>query len=292
MNNANWDDLRIFLAAARSGSLSAASRTLDSNQPTVSRRITALEQALGLRLFQRHAQGLTLTEDGQRVLRAVENMDIAAAALARTPHGDPVALDGKVRIAAPEGLAVRVLAPALNEIAQRYPDLELVLEPSATSADLVRGEADIAVRLYRPDAGDLVVRRIREMEFGLYAAPEYLLRHGTPSTAADLHAQRFIGYGERLSDHPESSWLASLTGPAHYVLRSDNTLTRLTAACAGLGIAALPHLLIGTTGLRHVLPHLAPPPRTIWLVVHRDLQHASRTRVVLEFLTALLQSAR
>ncbi len=291
MNNTNWDDLRIFLAAARGGSLSAASRALNSNQPTVGRRIAALEQVLGVRLFQRHAQGLTLTEDGQRVLRTVENMDVAAAALARQPQGDPVGLRGTVRIAAPEGLGVQLLTPALSVLAQRYPDLNLVLEPSAIGADLIRGEADIAVRLYRPDVQDLVVRRIREMEFGLYAAPQYLQRHGTPVTIAALHVQRFIGYGERLLDHVESRWLETLTGQARYVLRSDNTLTRLTAARAGLGIAVLPHLLAGNTGLQHLLPDYAPPSRTIWLVVHRDLQQVSRMRVVLDFLADLLESA-
>lgn len=291
MNNANWDDLRIFLAAARGGSLSAASRALDSNQPTVGRRIAALEQALGLRLFQRHAQGLTLTEDGRRVLRAVEAMDDAAAALLRTPHSEAAESGGTVRIAAPEGIAVQVIAPALHAFMQRHPGLDLVLEPSAASADLVRGEADIAVRLYRPDAPDLVVRRVRDMEFGLYAAPDYLRRYGVPACADALSAHRFIGYGRQLAEHAENVWLTALTGQARYALCSDNTLTRLTAARAGLGIAVLPHLLIGESGLQRVLPELAPPPRTIWLVLHRDLQAVPRTRAVLEFLAGLLENA-
>lgn len=291
MYNFNWDDLRIFLAAARSGSLSAASRALDSNQPTVGRRIDALEEALGVRLFQRHTQGLTLTAEGRRILQIVEDMDSAAAGLMRYPSGDSDRLEGTVRIAAPEGLAVCVLAPALAGFAQRHPELDVVLEPSAASADLARGEADIAVRLYRPEAQDLVVRRIRDMEFGLYAAADYLQRHGVPATAADLQRHHLIGYGELLRDHPEDRWLNSICGQARFALRSDNTLTRLTAARAGLGIAVLPQLLTADSMLQAVLPDLAPPSRTVWLVVHRDLQHIPRIRVAMEFIVEMLAAA-
>ena len=288
--NYDWDDLRIFLAAAHGGSLSAASRTLGSNQPTISRRISALEESLGVRLFQRHAQGLTLTEDGQHILRIAETMDKAASALNRRQDND-MAIQGTVRIAAPEGLGIQIIAPALNKLLQQYPDLNLSLEPSTNSADLVRGEADIAVRLYRPDSQDLVVRRVRDMAFGLYASPQYFSLHDTPTTVAALQHYHFIGYGENLSDHAESRWLESLTSPLRYVLRSDNTLTRIMAARAGSGIAVLPHLLIRDTGLVHILPELAPPSRTIWLVVHRDLRDAPRTRVVLDFLTDIIEKA-
>ncbi|MBI5460914.1 MAG: LysR family transcriptional regulator [Gammaproteobacteria bacterium] len=291
MNNANWDDLRIFLAAARSGSLSAASRELDSNQPTVGRRIAALEQALGMRLIQRHSQGLTLTEEGRRILEIVEDMDRAATTLSRLPQGGHGTVSGTVRIAAPEGLAVRVLAPALSGFARSHPDIEIILEPSSASADLTRGEADIAVRLYRPGTQDLVVRRIRDMEFGLYASADYLLHHGVPATTAAVQQHRFIGYGEGLRDHPENRWLEALIGTARFALRSDNTLTRLTAARAGMGIAVLPHLLTTGATLERVLPDITPPPRTIWLVVHRDLQHVARNRLVMEFLAETLAAA-
>ena len=288
MNNPNWDDLRIFLAAARSGSLSAASRTLGSSQPTLGRRIDALEQRLGVRLFQRHAQGLTLTDDGRRILQVVEDMDAAAAGLGRATRGDAERLAGRVRIAAPEGLAVRVLAPALTGFMQRHPELDLVLDPAASSADLVRGEADLAVRLYRPEVPDLVVRHIREMGFGLYATPGYLQRHGVPACAEELPRHRFIGYGERLRDHPENAWLENLVGGEGFTLRSDNTLTRLTAACAGLGIAVLPHLLVSGCALQQLLPNVVPPARAIWLVVHRDLQRVARCRLVMDFLADTL----
>lgn len=291
MNNANWDDLRIFLTAARSGSLSAASRELGSNQPTVGRHIDMLEQTLGMRLFQRHPRGLTLTDEGKRILEIAEEMDRAAATLARQPHGGYQTISGTVHIAAPEGLAVCVLAPALDEFTRSHPDLNLILDPSSASADLTRGEADIAVRLYRPDTQDLVVRRIRDMEFGLYASTEYLHRHGTPSSATALQEHRFIGYGNGLRDHPENRWLEALIGPARIALRSDNTLTRLTATRTGMGIAVLPQLLITDAALERVLPEIAPQARTIWLAIHRDLQHVARNRLVLEFLADTLATA-
>lgn len=291
MNITNWDDLRFFLTAARCGSLSAASRALGSNQPTVGRRIDALEKILGQKLFQRHAQGLTLTAAGLRIMHAAEAMDSAAADLARLPDGEPGSLCGVVRISAPEGLGVHVLAPALTELTRYYPALNLVMEASAASADLARGAADIAVRLYRPEAADLVVRRVCDLHFGLYAAPSYLLQHGTPTFADELHGHHFIGYGEQLVSHAESCWLETLAGTSRFVLRSDNTLARLNAACTGLGIAVLPKRLVTGTALQHLLPAIAPPSRTIWLVVHRDLQHVPRIRVVLEYLAALLQEA-
>ena len=286
----NWNDLRIFLAAARSGSLSAASRILECNQPTVSRRISALEQAIGLRLFQRHAHGLTLTEDGQRILRVAVAMDAAAAALQR--HTDTTSMvNGTVRIAAPEGLGLQLLAPALNKLLHEYPELTLILESASSSADLTRGEADIAVRLYRPDAPDLVVRRVRNMAFGLYASPPYLSQYGTPTTADALLSHRFIDYGELLSDQSESRWLQSLAPSARYVLRSDSIVTRINAAQAGTGIAVLPHVLTRNTELVQILADHAPPDRTIWLVVHQDLRDAPRMRVVLDFLTEVIESA-
>ena len=288
--NYNWDDLRIFLAAARSGSLSAASRTLDSNQPTLSRRINALEKTLGMRLFQRHAQGLTLTEDGQNLLQIAENMDLAASALNRSRDTTSL-ISGTVRIAAAEGIGVYIISPALVRLLQHYPELNLSLDSAHSSADLIRGEADIAVRAYRPESADLVIRRVRDMEFGLYAAAEYLAQYGSPQNAAELHQHLFIGYGELLKDHAECRWLEALVSPIRYVLRSDNIPNRIGAASSGAGIAVLPHLLIRDTKLVRILPELAPPSRTIWLVVHRDLRDVARIRVVLEFLTEIIEAA-
>jgi len=289
MNNLDWDDLRFFLAAARGGSLSAASRELNSNQPTVGRRIAALEHALGVRLFQRHPHGLTLTEEGQQILATASTMDQVAAGLTRVTRNEE-RLAGTVRIAAPEGLALSLIVPALAGFAEAHPELDLDVQPAVASADLVRGEADIAVRLYRPDVADLVVRRVREMEFGLYAAEKYLARHGVPGDVAELGAHRFISYGARLQTQEDHAWLLSLVPGARIVFRSDNTATRIAAAEAGFGLAVFPQLVTGPR-LSRVLPALAAPAREIWLVVHRDLREVPRVRAVMDFLAQAIEAA-
>jgi DNA-binding transcriptional LysR family regulator len=293
MNNIDWNNIRYFLAAARTHSLSAASRALDSNQPTVGRHIDALEAQLGVRLFQRHSTGLTLTEDGQRLLASAELMEEGAAVMLRASQRDPTTLAGTVRIAAPEGLGVSVLTPGLPDLYQRYPLLDIVLEPSAASADLKRGQADIALRLYRPTSVDLVSRRLCEMGFGLYASTDYLERSGSPESVGSLHQHAFIAYGDELGSQEENCWLEELMGRGRCLFRSDNTLARLSAVSAGVGIAVMPHLLMATQiNCVRILPQLAAPSRTIWLVVHGDLRHVARIRVVMDFIGELFQEAR
>jgi DNA-binding transcriptional LysR family regulator len=292
MNKLDWDDIRYFLAAAHTGSLAAASRQLGSHQPTVGRRIDSLEKRLGIRLFQRHAQGLTLTEEGHHIMQAAEAMGDAAATLHRASKFEDEEIRGCVRIAAPSGLAVHMIAPALPQFHEQFPKLDVVLQPSISSADLTHGEADVAVRLYRPSANDLVVRSAGAMEFGLYGSPAYLRQHGTPRNIAGLSGHCFIGYGEQLRHLEENRWLESMTGDVSYLLRSDDTHTRLAAAEAGLGLAVLPHVLARRSSqLKQVIKSVEAPRKTIWLVVHRDLRHLARVRTVLDWLGDLIKTS-
>lgn len=287
MNNLDWSDVRYFLAAAHSGSLAAASRALGSHQPTVGRHIDSLEKQLGVRLFQRHAQGLTLTEEGQRILQAAEAMGAAAARLQRLGGVEAAELSGSVRVAAPSGLAVHLIAANLARFRERFPALEITLQPAVTSADLTHGEADVAVRLYRPEAAELVVRRVGTLAFGLYGASAYLQRHGTPRASSELAQHLFIGY-EQLRHLEESRWLEAVAGEARFVLRSDDTHARLAATEAALGLAVLPHILARRTPrLQPLLEGEAVPAKPIWLVVHRDLRHLARVRAVLDWLVEL-----
>lgn len=288
----DWDDLRYFLAAARTGSLSAAARTLDSNQPTVGRRIARLEQTLDLRLFQRHARGLTLTEDGVRVLESAELMERGALGLNRAQLSLTPDISGTVRVSAPEGLALRIVAPALGAFLDRHPRLDLNLSVSAATADLVRGEADIAIRLFRPTSGDIVTRRLQTMDFGLYAATRYFAERDRPLSTDPLADHHFIACGDLFRRHKENEWLEKLSGKARKVLRSDSTLLRLEATEQGLGIAVMPHLVAAASpGLEPVLPELEGPSRTIWIAVHRDLRHVPRIRAVMGFLTQTIRTA-
>ena len=284
----DWDDIRFFLAAARSGSLAAASRQLGSHQPTVGRRIDSLEERLGVRLFQRHSLGLTLTDEGRRIMQAAEVMGDAAASLQRAGSFEASGVRGSVCIAAPNGLAVHLIAPNLPDFQQRYPDLDIVLQASPFTADLTHGEADVAVRLFRPTAEDLVVRHVGHMGFGVYGAKDYLKQHGVPQNTEELAGHLLIGYGEQLQHLDESSWLEALAGDARFILRSDDVYARLAAADAGLGLAVFPHVLVQRSPrLQRVLETEALPSRHIWLAAHRDLRHLARVRAVLDWLTEL-----
>lgn len=288
MNKLDWDDIRYFLAAARTGSLAAASRQLGGHQPTVGRRIDGLEKRLGVRLFQRHAQGLTLTEEGQRIMQAAEAMGEAASTLQRATGFEGTQIRGNVRIAAPSGLAVHLIAPNLPRFHERFPGLNVELQPSISAADLTHGEADVAIRLYRPTAGELVARHAGEMHFGLYGATAYFQQHGMPENTADLPQHLFIGYSEQLRHLEENRWLEALAGNARFVLRSDDTHARMAAAGAGLGLTVLPHILARQLPqLQRVLNAEYVPSKPIWLAVHRDLRQVPRVRAVLDWMEEL-----
>lgn len=290
MNAMNWDDIRFFLAAARNGSLTGASHSIGSNQPTVGRRIDALEAALGMRLFQRHAQGLTLTDEGRRALHIAETMEEAALGFNRA-LGNGNEIQGKVGLALPEGLSAYVVAPRLSSLLGRHSRLEISLLPSSASADLIHGEADIAIRLFQPTENDLFARKVGHMEFGIYGSPAYLERHGNPRKRTELMRHQFIGYGERLRHSEESRWLEVAADGGRFLLRSDDTHTRLATAAAGLGLTVLPHFLAKKAQLRSVAMATTIPSRPIWLVVHRDLRNLARVRVTIDWLVEQLREA-
>lgn len=289
LNEPNWNDLRFFLAAAEAGSLSAAARLLGSNQPTVGRHIGALENDLGVKLFQRHPNGLVLSQEGAAVLEQVQLMQNGVQGIRRLIEGDYAELRGSVRMALPEGLCNALVVPRLVDFQRRYPDLALILNVSASSANLTRGEADVALRLYRPDEDDLVVRGLGSMEMGLYASREYLARQGTPDETGELADHRLIGYGDALERMPEQQWLLQHAPRERpFTLRSDSTSARLRATACGLGLSIQPCLIAETDpALVRVLPGACIPSHEIWLAFHRDLRHVLRVRVVVDFVGGL-----
>ena len=288
MNDINWDDFRYFRAAAELGTLSAAAKRLHSNQPTVGRHIDALEIALGLKLFQRHKKGLTLTQEGMWVLEQSELMQSGVHNIQRMVEGDYQQLHGSVRLALPEGLCNEILLPKLEEFYQRYPNLRLILNVSSRTANLTRGEADIAIRLFRPKETDLVTRQLTDMAMGFYAGRKYLQTHEPPVTLADLIQHRIIGYGDELAGLPENQWLLDHVPKDDWALQSDSTTSRLRATVCGLGISIQPCMLADAyIELLKILPEIVLPAHKVWITYHRDLRHILRIRVTVEFLIAL-----
>lgn len=285
----DWDHLRFFLVVAETGSFSAAARRMRSNQPTVGRHIDALEATLGVKLFQRHKQGLVLTQEGALIREQAQHMRDGAESIRRLAVDGKREPGGSVRLAIPEGLCNEILIPALDRFYRRHPGIRLILNVSPHAADLTRGEADVAIRLFRPREPDLVVRLLAHMQLGLYASRGYLKAHGRPVSAADLGEHRVIGYGEELAGLKENRWLLGHSRPEHIVLASDSTASRLRATLAGLGISIQPCLVAERNPpLVRLLKTQPLPAHPIWITYHKDLRHTARARAVVEFLSGLV----
>lgn len=281
----DWEDVRYFAALARHGSLSATARALTVNQATVARRLAALEEALGTKLFKRRPSGYELTTAGRSALEAADAMESAATALSRLEPEKTLA--GLVRITATPSLAETFLIPRLIALLQQHPMLDLEVTAERRSVSLQRHQSDIALRLVCPEHGELMVRRVANLVYRLYATPAWRdrLRGGA--------APCFVGFDEAGAQFPEASWLARQFGNARLTLRCNDYIGQIAAARAGYGIAVLPHFLAaGDPALVEVRLLETPPPRELWLVTRHDLQKTPRIRVVADFLFDLIHRER
>lgn len=271
----DWDDLRILHVTATEGSMLAAARRLGISHATVSRRLARLEQGLGLRLLNRMATGIVLTPDGQELGRLTARMAEDALALLRQAKGRSQQLSGDVVIAVTPGLAGEIVT-ALAPISLEHPGIVLSVVSAISLASLDRLEADLAIRLTRPEETSHTRRRLGTMRFALYAARGYDL---------SAKAGRFIGYSQRFDGLAQQRWLIEQAGSEGLALRIDDIEVQRKAALAGLGIALLPEFMVTDDGLARV-PFDGPlPTREIWLAQHRDTRKASAVRLVAERLT-------
>jgi DNA-binding transcriptional LysR family regulator len=292
MNNINWDGLRYFLVAAEAGSLSSAAKALNSNQPTVGRHIDALENTLGVKLFQRSVKGISLTEEGQAVFEQAQKIQHSVVKIQRVVQGGEDHASGTVRLSLPEGLGQELLIPALDKFYKAYPDVKLIFNVSATTANLTQGEADIAVRLFRPEEADLVIKHLGEMNIGLYASKRYEKNHGLPDRLKDLRQHKVITYGDHLSILPENQWLLNHSEESLRILCSDSTVTRFKATTSGIGISLQPEVLAQTNkNLIRLFKAANLPAHNVWMVYHKDLRHMSRIRAVVDFISNYLTKA-
>ena len=288
----DWDDVRVFCAAAQARTLSAAARRLGSSVATVGRRIDALEAALGVRLFHRSPSGVALTTPGRVLLEraalaaaAMDDVDRLAAGLRASDWPDPI------RVSATEPFVSEVLAPALPRLLAVAPELRIDLASTTTVVSLAAREADIAVRFARPVGDSLVVRRLPSLEFGLFAARSYLA--GRRPTALTLPRERWLGFDASYGRIPEVAWMEDAGLAAAVVVRSSSTRALINAAVAGVGMALLPRLLAGQCAGLVEIPTPRPiPARPVWLVTHRDLRRARPLRLVRDWIADAFAVAR
>jgi DNA-binding transcriptional LysR family regulator len=282
----DWDGFRYFTAAADAGSLSAAAVLLDSNQSTVGRHIDALESALAIKLFQRSVKGLSLTEEGQAVYEQAQQIQNSIVKIQRLVQGGEEIATGTVRLSLPEGLGQEVIIPTLDSFYQQYPNVKLIFNVSATTANLTQGEADIAVRLFRPEEPDLVIKYLGEMKMSLYASEGYKENYGLPNQLKDMRKHKVITYGDQLSILPENQWLLNHSDERLRILCSDSTVTRFKATVSGVGLSLQPDVLAKTqSDLIRLFRSAKLPAHKVWLVYHKDVRHMSRIRAVVDFLS-------
>ena len=287
----SWDDLRVFLAVARAGSASAAAQAIGISQPTVSRRVAALARGLGAELLRPSVRGQQLTAAGARLRRHAENMEREALAALRAVDRLDVRPLGAVRLTAPEGLGLTVIAPRLEAFRREHPGIDLLLVAESAVVNLSRREADLALRLVRPRQRELVMRHLAAVPYAAYASAQYLRDHPREPGAVIAPGDELVALHESLEGSPEAVWLRTHASRHHVRVRVHTQLALRSALLAGAGVGLLPDYLGDDPGLRR----LGAAPllhRDLFLVYHRALRGAERVRLVARFVTACVEGRR
>jgi len=282
----DWNDLRYFIAVAQGGSTLAAGKALRVSQTTVARRIAALEDALGVYLFEKRQAGYSLTTTGSDLLARARQVEQSATAFSEAAAAQSRDLTGAVRITTQEIFANTLLGPILKELHERHPEIIIEFDTRQELIDLGAGEADIALRSTSQDmpAGTFG-RRICVDDWTLYCSRDYGDRHGVPSTRNALRGHAIIGGGGgKLWLHYEA-WLRSLGLEKQVAMHHSTSTGLLTAVRSGVGIAVLPCIVADAEpDLVRCLPPRTDHNRTMWLLTHDRVRHTPRVRVVIDFL--------
>lgn len=289
----NWNDLRYFLAVARTGNPTRAAKQLTVDHTTVRRRILALEESLHARLFEPRDRGFVLTPAGERLVRLAESVESLAMNAEEDISGQDKELSGSVRIGAPDGLGSLFLAPHLADFATKHPELEIELVAMSRLFNLSKREADIAITMLPPTQGRQVIRKLTDCRLYLYASEEYLARSPEIRSVDDLQDHRFIGYFEDMLFAQNLNYVLPNTTSNPYRFLSTNLVAQYQATLAGGGICLLPRYMTeGVPTIRRVLPDEVKVDREIWITIHSDLKDLARYRTVADFIYRLVAHYR
>jgi DNA-binding transcriptional LysR family regulator len=282
----DWEDIRHFLAVAQSGTLSGAARSLKVDHATVSRRLAALEAALDVRLVDRLPRSCRLTTLGRQVFERALEMEAGAHGIARLAKAAHAPLVGRVMLSAPPVLVTHLLAEHLARFRAEYPDIRLSLSAQGQQVSLSRRDADVALRLVRPNEAGSVARKVGTMAFGLYAHRYY-------ANLAAPERWQFIAFDQSFADMPQQSWLLGIAGDRPVACELNHISEHLIAVRAGVGVAGLPCFLgdrdRDLVRLYEGVPSFA---RDIWLAVHRDLRKTPAVRAVMDLVTVAISENR
>ncbi|GAB4392970.1 MAG: LysR substrate-binding domain-containing protein [Kiloniellaceae bacterium] len=282
-----WDDLKFFLAVARTGQLTTAAKGLKVDNATVARRIRALEADLDAQLFDRNPKGYSLTEVGQRLLPSAEAMETTTLQAQAQVQGRDESLEGVVRLGAPDGFGSFFLAPRIHKLARRHPKLELQLIAMPRVFSLAKREADLTIAVTRPTSGRLVASKLTDYQLRLYAAPDYLQENPPIRSLEDLRHHAMIGYIPDLIFDPKLDYMPNFGRKMVPQISSSNLIAQLYATLAGGGICILPDFLAGQqSGLQPVLRKTFSLSRTFWIVSHENTAALRRIRETIDFIKA------
>jgi DNA-binding transcriptional LysR family regulator len=288
----DWSLVRSFLAVLEKGSLLAASRDLQLSQPTIGRHVAELESQLGLVLFDRNGRGLLPTEAAYHLAESARIMQSGADQLARNVLGADLGASGTVRITASQPVSCYVLPPLLAQMRLSLPDVQVELAASNEVSNLLRREADIAVRMVQPQQASIIARRVGKVTLRACAHQDYLRRRGVPRQPSDLLAHDLIG-GDRNDDTLKGFAAQGLVvGREQFAFRADDLIVVWQAVRAGLGVGFVSeHLIRSDPAVIPVLPKLKIEPLPVWLAVHKEIRTSKRIRAVYDFLADAIPGA-
>jgi DNA-binding transcriptional LysR family regulator len=283
--NLEWSDVRIFLAIARSGTLGAAARMIGQTQPTMGRRLRALEGSLGHVLFQRTRDGFVLTDEGAAVLSYAERMDEEALSFTRALAGQDAKLTGVLRVSSSDWFGVHVLTPIFARFLAKHPEVSIELVTDARRYNLARREADLVFRITPFDEPDVIQRKLIHIDYALYGRADL-----TSPKAGDGKGQTLISMDSAFDQLPDVLWVKRMLPNAKIVFGSNNRDAQAQMCAQGTGYAVLPCPLgDGDARLARFDVGEAPPGRDVWLGYHRDLKRVARLRALLDETVAALQ---
>jgi len=281
----DWNLLRSFLAVLDHHTLVKAAQALDLSQPTLGRHISELEQQLGTVLFERTGRRLLPTAQALQLSETVRQMEGSAASIYRIIKSKSTDLNGRVRITASQPVACILLPPVLARMKQALPDIDIDLVSSNSISNLLRREADIALRMVRPDQSSLITKRIAEVQIVTCAHQGYLKAHGRPSSVPELRQHQLIGSENNSDMERHAKSLGHDSRTFNYSLRTDDYIAQWAAIQAGLGIGfTADYVAAGNAKVQTLLPDLNLPSLPIWLTVHREIRNSGPIRAVFDFL--------
>lgn len=288
----DWDDLRVFLAIAKAGSLAGAARTLGVNHSTVFRRLNAFEERLGVRLFERLASGYALTVAGEEMQASALRVEAEVEQLDRRIAGRDLRLEGTLAVTTTDTLALLYLGPHLRAFHDAYPGIRLDLLLDVQYVNLSKRQADVAIRPTSSPPETLVGRRVAEVAVAPYAARDYLaVRQATAGTAPELRDLEWLMVDETLAHLPLVRWAERHLDGVDVAMRSNNLAGLMAAAAHGFGATLLPCFM---GDAEPTLARLAPPipeaGTALWLLTHEDLRHTARVRAFMDFMAAAIQA--